>query len=43
MIIYLQIRSAAAANHQILYPREAMQQILELVLVVGAVVALKAK
>ena len=39
----LQIRSVAAANHQILYLREAMQLILELALVVEAVVALKVK
>ena len=39
----LQTRNVAAANHQILYLREAMQLILELALVVEAVVALKVR
>jgi hypothetical protein len=39
----LQTRSEAAANHQTLYLREAMQLILELALVVEALVALKVK
>jgi hypothetical protein len=43
MKISLQIRSVVAANHLILYLREAMQPISELALVVGALVVLKAK
>jgi hypothetical protein len=43
VISLLQTRSVAAANHQILYLREVMQLILELVLVEEVVVALKVK